>query len=285
MPVSFRTIDPLIRFAGKVTLPKKTPPLARVAYDQRLFFLLSEEADFIIDGQRVRVRQGDLLLLLSGTPYTILTNGGDVVLFSINFVFFSASARGVGLIPLSSPDRFRRELQSETVAFEERFLSDGWIRLSGCFGLLPMLEALVHEAEHGDALSQNQMRSYLTLCLDDAFRRWHADATHPCKSTAKTADLIAWINLHYAENPTNREIAARFHYHPNYVSQLIRTVTGQSLHRYLLGLRIRRASDLLLHTDLPIGTVAKECGFPDAAYFSQLFRKTVGCSPIAYRKK
>ena len=247
MSVSFRNIHPLIRFAGKVTFCKGTPPLARVAYDQRLFFLLSERADFIIGGQRVEVKRGDLLLLLSGTPYTILANEGDTSLFSINFVFFSSGIHGTDLIPLSSPDRFRRELQSETVVFEEGFLSDGWIRLPACADLLPLLQALVQEAEHGDALSQSQMRSYLTLCLDDAFRRWRADATLPHRSASTQNELLAWLDRHYTENPTNREIAARFHYHPNYVSQLIRALTGQPLHRYLLTLKIRRASDLLLH--------------------------------------
>lgn len=48
--------------------------------------------------------------------------------------------------------------------------------------------------------------------------------------------------------------------------------------------RMRRATDLLRTTELPISQVARLCGIPDPYYFSRLFRKQIGTSPTDWRR-
>ena len=68
-------------------------------------------------------------------------------------------------------------------------------------------------------------------------------------------------------------------------SHLFKESTGVSPHRYLLDIRISRACELLLETDLSIAQICFEIGIGDQNYFSRVFKKVRGCSPSAYRKR
>jgi len=49
--------------------------------------------------------------------------------------------------------------------------------------------------------------------------------------------------------------------------------------QYLLDLRIRKATQLLRQTTLPVNTIAYECGFENPLYFSRIFKKRTGKAP------
>ena len=49
-------------------------------------------------------------------------------------------------------------------------------------------------------------------------------------------------------------------------------------------MRVKRAAELLENTDLPMQKVGEEVGFSDQNYFSRIFKKYNGVSPLNYRK-
>lgn len=59
--------------------------------------------------------------------------------------------------------------------------------------------------------------------------------------------------------------------------------TGESPNQYYLNLRLNRAKDLLLTTNLNINEIADQTGFESVFYFSKLFKKKNGISPKYYR--
>ena len=97
-------------------------------------------------------------------------------------------------------------------------------------------------------------------------------------------EFLTYILAHYTEDLTYEHMGEVFHYHPNYISQVVREKTGLPLRRYLLRLRVRQASQLLLDRDLPVEEVAALVGFRDVSYFVQYFKKTTGMTPLHYRQ-
>ena len=74
-------------------------------------------------------------------------------------------------------------------------------------------------------------------------------------------------------------------YNPDYFRRCFKKYTSISPLRYLNGMRIERAKDLLrLETSLSVGEISARCGFRDCLYFSTAFKKEVGMSPLAYRQ-
>ena len=54
---------------------------------------------------------------------------------------------------------------------------------------------------------------------------------------------------------------------------------------YVHTLRLEEAKQMLEAGDLPVEAVANEVGYEDAGFFSRLFRRQVGITPSAYRKR
>ena len=55
--------------------------------------------------------------------------------------------------------------------------------------------------------------------------------------------------------------------------------------QYILSLRMVNAQSLLENTDYKIGEIAEIVGHDNQLYFSRVFRKEYGVSPVQYRKK
>jgi AraC-like DNA-binding protein/mannose-6-phosphate isomerase-like protein (cupin superfamily) len=62
-------------------------------------------------------------------------------------------------------------------------------------------------------------------------------------------------------------------------------VTGLSFMKYLNHYRVERSQVLLVNTDEPMATISQEMGFCDQSYFGTVFRKSVGMTPAAYRRR
>lgn len=60
---------------------------------------------------------------------------------------------------------------------------------------------------------------------------------------------------------------------------------GQSIHTYLLELRLEKAKNLLLTTELSITDITYEIGYSHVTHFTTLFKKEMGITPTEWRKK
>ncbi len=59
--------------------------------------------------------------------------------------------------------------------------------------------------------------------------------------------------------------------------------TGVSPNEYIISQRISAACQLLSQTDKSVSAIAADVGYPDQYYFSRIFRKKIGMSPLRYR--
>lgn len=69
-----------------------------------------------------------------------------------------------------------------------------------------------------------------------------------------------------------------------YLGRIFRQATGASIEKYIQKRRLWEAKHLLLETDGSIGEIAERCGFRDSGYFSTVFRRAEGMSPVSYRR-
>jgi len=107
---------------------------------------------------------------------------------------------------------------------------------------------------------------------------------HRALQSQQFADKVrAFVAEHYATPLTREQIAAALGVTPTYVSRVFRQHYGGSLWDYVNAYRVARARDLLEHSDLTVTEVAFTVGFNDPAYFSRVFRKETGKSPLTYR--
>jgi two-component system response regulator YesN len=107
--------------------------------------------------------------------------------------------------------------------------------------------------------------------------------------TANEQDLILKIRFYLTENFQKsislKELSQKFNINLYYLSQLFKKKTGQNYSDYLYHLRINRAKELLIKTDMRVYEICAAVGYIDTAYFTKLFEKYVGCTPSEYRKR
>ena len=100
-------------------------------------------------------------------------------------------------------------------------------------------------------------------------------------------DIIArvedYIRAHFRENINREDVAAIAYITPNYLSKQFRIKKGMNLREYINQIRIEEAKRLLLTTNLSVSEVAGLSGYENISYFSTVFRKYTGMSPIDWR--
>ena len=81
-----------------------------------------------------------------------------------------------------------------------------------------------------------------------------------------------------------KKYAAMLHVSVSRFHHLFKEAVGISPHAYYQNLRMENACGLLEGSRLKISAIAKSCGFEDALYFTQAFKRHTGMTPSNYRK-
>lgn len=84
--------------------------------------------------------------------------------------------------------------------------------------------------------------------------------------------------------PTVQEIAENLNVSPNYLSGLLKSLTGQSTQQHVHNKLIEKAKEKLSTTNLSISEIAFELGFEHQQSFSKLFKTKTNVSPIVFRQ-
>jgi AraC-like DNA-binding protein len=80
-----------------------------------------------------------------------------------------------------------------------------------------------------------------------------------------------------------KQIAGQLGLSANYISTLFHRETKTTFVRYLTGVRMDRAAALLKDSQIPLGEVARLCGYANRAYFEKVFQTVHGVGPAEYR--
>lgn len=84
--------------------------------------------------------------------------------------------------------------------------------------------------------------------------------------------------------PTVRYVAQSLNLSPNYLSNLLKVLTGQSTQQHIHDKLIDKAKEKLSTTDLSISEIAFELGFEHLQSFSKFFKTKTNMAPIEYRQ-
>jgi len=149
---------------------------------------------------------------------------------------------------------------------------------------LDLLHALMAIARSGRNAAETVplVRSLLRITLrqlDDS------PAVHGDAGEALWKSMCAYIRDRYALPLDRESLATVFEVHPNHVSRLFKRHGNEGFNRFLVRMRLEKATALLQHSALTIEDIALQCGFNDDNYFRFAFRRFFGASPGRFRQK
>ena len=97
--------------------------------------------------------------------------------------------------------------------------------------------------------------------------------------------ITSFIQEHYREELSLKELAEIFGYSSAYLSRMFQKYAKINYKDYLQSVRLEHATEDLKNTEHTISQIALDHGFPNSKAFSNLFRKTYGHLPGDYRKR
>ena len=94
-----------------------------------------------------------------------------------------------------------------------------------------------------------------------------------------------YISLNLGKALSLVEIAQRFKIGKTTLCKSVKAEMNVTVNALIRILRIEKAKQLLQSTELPISIIAEQIGIPDYNYFTKVFKKETGVTPLLFRKQ
>lgn len=98
------------------------------------------------------------------------------------------------------------------------------------------------------------------------------------------AEAAAYMESCFAEDISIERLVDISHYSQRHFIRLFSETYGTPPQKYLTAIRMRHACSMLKDTDMNVTEICVQCGFNDPNYFSRIFKKNMGITPLQYRK-
>ena len=283
MTKKFSEIKPYLRFVRYLKIDTNSSYSSVIPYDARLFYVLEGTGKIEIGNTVYTIEQNSGIIINSGIEYRHLTPQKSVLYIGINFDYTFAKYYASTPVPPDAVKDFDKKRLIEHVTFRDTpFLNNVLF-----FNNLPSLKSsLIHmEKEYFRKMNMFEVRlsALMTDILVECVRHGNP-SVNGSSDIEKVTEIINYIHDNFNLTMSNKTIAEHFHYHPVYISNIIKQHTGHPIHRYIKIIRTTRAADMLITTDKTVSRICTECGFYDESHFIRCFKNHFSMSPTEYRR-
>ncbi|CAN7373443.1 response regulator [Paenibacillus sp. LjRoot153] len=159
---------------------------------------------------------------------------------------------------------------------------------------------MIHHVLHYKGLRAHQVFSEELLSMQASYvsrsianlRQWIItmieEATCRINTVAESQTVIEKAKQYIAqrinEDISREDIASYVSMNPDYLTRIFKKETGLTVSDYVLQERVSLAKEMLVKTDLPVGSIASSVGYNNFSHFSKMFKKATSTNPQDYRK-
>lgn len=241
-----------------------------------IYYLVSGDVSYAIEGKLCRVLPGDLLLISPQELHQVsITPGMEP--YERYVLWISREAV--------------RRLSTEETDLEQGLDSTrpGYTNLLRLTReqrhmIRDLMEALFQESDGGSFggdILRNTLVSSLLVRINRLARQHSREPEVLAHTSPLVSELIEYVNSHYRERLTLEGLAERFYVSKYHLSHEFQKHMGTGVYRYIQKKRLQIARQLLAGGEHP-STVSGLCGFCDYAGFYRAFTGEYGVAPREY---
>ncbi len=215
------------------------------------------------DNSEVIVEEGDFFFLPAGYPHEYHTEGGA---WDVRWVAFDgyACAHILSQFSMTAPIIIKpRNNSTLPKLYSKMYTMQKTDRAYGDYSCSGYIYAYIIEFHKLMDTKANKLRNdrskLLAPVLDYIDENYHSD--FPLTVLAELAGIT-----------------------PQHLCRIFKETMNMRPNEYLTQRRLLEAKRLLQRNELPIAEIAVRSGFPDAGYFSTVFKKHEGLTPVEYKK-
>ena len=225
-----------------------------------LLFCTAGQGFAEIDGKVMLVSSGEAVLLLPGSVHVYGASAEHP--WSLLWISFAGKMA----------DFLREKLEIE---------GNGMILRQNIRENLPLLEQVLTVLAEGQDLMRLLEASaslQLALCrIVSANLCYGAQRQHVERAKR-------YLLEHIEQETSLEELSAAIGVSKFYLIRIFKAHFGTSPMEYLRGVRMQRACDLLLETNLSVKEIGKQLSYSSSYHFAQCFRQYAGCNPSVFRR-
>lgn len=229
-------------------------------------------AGIVVTGNyEVAVTRGDIHLSFPGDFHDIRSDSID----PLKYDFFSFYT--------SNPTLFQmlEEIMQNRQQGEKRIIRDERIE--------HLVKNAIAEINHPSEFSNEILETSFRQIIYYLIRGFHT-AESAKKDTVGTSEELCYQIMHYIDThiytmDTLSELSDAMRYNYSYLSDLFKTVTGETIQNYYQSRRLRAAQLLLKEQNLKLAEIANLLRYSSIYAFSRAFKDKFGMAPSEYRKK
>lgn len=230
-----------------------------------LHYVLAGETRIRLDQKDYRIQQGDLLIINRNVLHAGFCDGKKMetmyIVFEMEMLSRELAEKNILFTPLVKKD-------SEIEAITRRLYEEnekqeiGWHL--ACKGILMQLIAYLG-------------RNYAEEMLSDSA------SLRRMKKLERLNTVNDYIEKHYAEAITNKQLADLLHLSEDRFNHLFKESMGMPPLQYINEVRLNKAMHLLKKGEFTAAQVADAVGISDYNHFGRMFRRRFDCTPMEVR--
>lgn len=148
-----------------------------------------------------------------------------------------------------------------------------------------LFEKVYEEVKNESKTSAMEVTAYITLMFSYLLKNSLVDERRANSKESKfSRDVLAYINAHYREKLTSKQVAEGCFLNHSYFCRKFKVNFGMSFSEYLNIYRISIARTMLEEKTSNISEISHNCGFETPAYFSKCFKTYIGVLPVEYKR-
>lgn len=240
------------------------PSVLHTHHFTELFYVLDGEGMFLVEDKKIPVRADDLVIINPNVTHTEQCDTKqrfEYIVLGVSGLQFS---NATGLHHNYSVHNFHSN--KKEVIF--------------------ILQSILKEAQKKEENFLDVCQNLLDILLIYLMRKNESAmiADDSKKASRECRFIEQYIDEHFSEDISLETLSSLTYMNKYYLVHAFKNYKGVSPINYLIDKRIQEAKTLLETTNFSIAKIAQHVGFSSQSYFSQIFRKVTGETPIKYKK-
>ncbi len=244
-----------------------------------LAYVASGSVTVFVDENKFELKSGEGIFINSYRLHSFFSHGDETVMPNIVFspvllygtresIFWDKYVR-----PFCFESNFTAIHLSEKIKWQAKILE-----------YAKNVFICLNKKEFGFEFRACSILSEIIICMMENDASKTAFCVKKERETERVRRMLSYIQMHYSENISIKQISDSAFISKRECLRCFKEIIKITPIQYVIELRISKAKQLLLETDMPIIDICMSSGFDDQSYFTKVFRKKTGLPPLKFRK-
>lgn len=253
----------------------------RYVYDYELEFFVYSKGGMLIDDKEYNISKGDVVFRRPGQ----FTQG--IMPYSCYFIcidMLGNTGKNPETYDFTKEQDFQINYRNSILdEIPPVFRPSNYIKYHELFDLV--LKEFINPSDYSGILLKSSILKIIYEICSDLKNPFVNNENISSAHYMAVKRSKEYIDTNFKKKITLSNLASIVNLSPTYFHKVFTDTLGITPTEYTTNVRIEKAKELLVKTNLPVYEIAIECGYENIPYFSYIFKNRINVAPGEFRKR